>query len=184
MLFCHSGNYNRYIWIGTDVAKCQCSVFNGSTRQRFHINKPYISFFAFCNQFFALTFHNVIRKHNCFHPIQIQCPLEHLYGVSGQSQMSDLSSLLCLLQGLQCTVLCQNLIQLLHAWIMYLININIICFQIAQAFFNISCHSLSCPGHTLGCNHKFIPDPLQCIAQIFLADSIAPGCVNVIYSPV
>ena len=63
---------------------------------------------------------------------------------------------------------------------MELIKINIIRPQIFQAGLHVRRHGLFCQPAALGGQHKLIPDALQGVAQVLLADGVAPGGVDVI----
>ena len=65
---------------------------------------------------------------------------------------------------------------------MDLIKVNIVRPQVGKADINILCHSLLRPRHTLGGDDELVPDALQGIAQVFLADGVAPGGINVIHA--
>ena len=94
--------------------------------------------------------------------------------------MADLALLFGFQQSLQRAALLGDLLQLRHVGVVDLIQIDIIGLQITQADVDVLCHGLAGAGHTLGSQHELVPDALQGIAQILLADGIAPGGVDVV----
>ena len=63
---------------------------------------------------------------------------------------------------------------------MNLVQVNIVGAEVFQADINILRHGLRRAGHALGGKDEMFPDALQAGAQVFLADGIAPGSIDVI----
>ena len=59
------------------------------------LNKSDILLLTLADQLFSLVLNDIVWEHNCFHPIQIQCPFEHLCGMCGKTDMAYFSSFLC-----------------------------------------------------------------------------------------
>ena len=78
----------------------------------------------------------------------------------GKTDVIDFACCLGFHEGFQCAPFAYNCIQLLHTWVMYLIQINVICPKISKTFLNICCHGILSSGHTLGGKHKLVPDSL------------------------
>ena len=84
-------------------------------------------------------------------------------------------------QGFQRTAGGDDGFQLLRGDVVNLVKVNVVRSQVFQAGLNVCRHGVPGPGHTLGGQDKILPDALQGVAQILLADSIAPGCVNEVH---
>ena len=96
--------------------------------------------------------------------------------------MTDFTGCLCLKKCLQSSALTNNSVQLFHAWVMYLVQVNVIGSKIAKALLNVCCHGFSGSCHTLGGNYKFVTNSFKGITKILLADRIASGCIDIIHT--
>ena len=83
-------------------------------------------------------------------------------------------------QSLQRAAGSDHLLQLGHGGIVDLVEVNIVRAEVTQARFNVRRHGLGGAGHALGGEDEMLPDALQTVAQVFLADGVAPGGVDVI----
>ena len=178
----HAGDHDADVRICTDIADGKGCIFDGTAGQGFHDDKAHVLFGALFNQCFALAFDNVIREHDGFHPVKLQCLFKDLHRVGGQTDVSDLTGSLCFRQRFQSAAGSADLLQLGKVGIMYLVKVDVSGAQIGKAGFDIRCHGLPGPGHALGGQHKFVPDALQRVAQIAFTDGVAPGGVDVIHT--
>ena len=94
--------------------------------------------------------------------------------------MSDLSGVFCFHERLQGPAFSRYLFQLIHVGIMHLVKIDIVCAQIPETCLNIQSHGFFRSGHGFCRQNEFISQPIQAITDIFLADSIAPGRIDII----
>ena len=71
--------------------------------------------------------------------------------------------------------------ELLRGDVVNLIEVNVIRAQIFKALIDVRRHGLLRPGHGFAGQHEVLPDALQGVAQVFLADGIGPGSVDKIH---
>ncbi len=100
--------------------------------------------------------------------------------MGGDAQMPDLSRVSGPEQGLQRAAGGDGLGQLLRRGIVELIQVDVVGLQILQAALNVRRHGLLRAGHALGGQDEAVPDACQAVAQVFLADGVAPGGVDVV----
>ena len=91
MNFCHSRDDNCHIWVGTDIAQCQRSIFDCSACQWFHINKSNIFLCTSVEQLCSLLFYNVIWEHDRFYPVQIKRTLKYSSRMRSKTDMTNLA---------------------------------------------------------------------------------------------
>ena len=96
--------------------------------------------------------------------------------------MSDLTGSLRLLQSLQGTAGRENLLQTLGVRVMKLVQVNRIRPEIFQADVNVPGHGFFILGAAFGGQDELVPNPLQAVAQVFLADGVGSGTVDVVDS--
>ena len=134
------------------------------------------------DEFCTLLFYDIVWEHDRFHPVKSQCTLKNSCRMCSQSDMSDLARCLRFHQSFQCTALADHLIKLFHAWVVYLIKVDIVCAEISKTCLNIRCHCFFCSGHGFGRKHKFITDSLQTISDVLLTDGISSCRINIVDS--
>ena len=94
--------------------------------------------------------------------------------------MADSARRFGLQQGFQRAAGGADLLQIRRGRVVNLVQVNIVGAEIFQADVNVLCHGLRRAGHALCGKHKMLPDSLQADPQVFLADGIAPGSIDVI----
>ena len=100
--------------------------------------------------------------------------------MGGDADMADLPGRFRRRQGFQRAAGGADLLQIRRGRVVNLVQVNIVGAEIFQADVNVLRHGLRRAGHTLCGKHKMLPDALQSDPQVFLADGIAPGSINVI----
>ena len=100
--------------------------------------------------------------------------------MGGDADMSDLPGLFRIHKGFQCAAGGADLLQIRRGRVVNLVQVNIVGAEIFQADVNVLRHGLRRAGHTLCGKHKMLPDALQTDPQVFLADGIAPGSIDVV----
>ena len=176
----HTGNDNGNIRVCQNVAQSQGGILNGTACQRLHVDKADVLFLTGPDQRLALGFHNVIGEHDGLHPVQGQGLFKDLGRMGGQTDVADLPGSTGFQQGFQCAAGGDDLLQLFHAGVVYLIQVNVVGAQIVQADVDVLGHGLLGAGHALGCQDKILPDALQGLTQVAFADGITPGGVDVV----
>ena len=179
---CHAGDNQCHVGIGCNIAQCQAAIFNSTASQGLHADEADVLLGALSNQLLRLIFHNVIREHDGFHPIELQQAAEHLHRVGSHTNVANLSGLLCFQHGLQCAAGSKNLVKGSIRRVMELVKVNVIGAQIVQTAVNVRCHLLFCGSSALGGKNKMLPNALQRKAQIFLADGVAAGGIDIVHA--
>ena len=102
--------------------------------------------------------------------------------ISSAPWVSDLAGGFCLLQSCQRAVGLQRLLQFRGGGVVDLIQVDVVGAQIFKAGLDVRCRAFFGAIICLGSDHELVPDALQGIAQVFLADGVSPGGVDKIHA--
>ena len=178
----HTGNDNGDIRVCQNVAQSQGGILNGTACQRLHVDKADVLFLTGPDQRLTLGFHNVIGEHDGLHPVQGQCLFKDLGRMGGQADVADLPGGTGLQQGFQCAAGGDDLLQLGHAGVVYLIQVDIVGAEVAEACFNVCLHCFAGACHALCCKNELVTPSVDCAADVFFADGVAACRVDIVYS--
>ena len=180
LVACHAGDDHGDGGVLHDIAKGQGSVVNGPSGQGLHADEADVLFLTFGNELRALVFHQIVGEHDCLHPVHVQGLFEDLGGVSGEADVPDGSGGLGVSQGFQRPAGGGDGFQVLQGRVVELVEVDVVRAEIAQAGFHVLLHGLLRQPTALGGQDKLVPDALQAVADVFLADGIAPGGIDVV----
>ena len=130
----------------------------------------------------ALELDNVIWEHDGFDFVAelVDEAAQNVQAVGGYADVADFSGLSGLVQGLPGSAGGKDLVDVLFARVVELIQVDKVCAQVGQAGFNVLLHRGGVPRHGFGGQDKVFPPALQGLAQVFLRDGIAAGGVDVV----
>ena len=178
----HAGDGDCYKLVYGKVTHCNASVFNCTARHGFHCDKADVFVSAFLQQRFALAFNNVIREHDRFNPVKLKRTFENRQRVCGDADMPDFARIACRKKCLQCAACTDYGVKLFHAWVVYLIQVDIVGAEVAEACFNVCLHCFAGACHALCCKNELVTPSVDCAADVFFADGVAACRVDIVYS--
>ena len=176
----HPGQDHGDVGIGGGKADGQARVLDGPAGQGLHVDEAHVPLPGPLHELRRLGLHDVVGEHDRLHPVQLQGSLEYLRRVGGEAGVADLPRRPGLHQGLQSAAGGADLLQLLEAGIVDLVEVYVVRAEVFQADLDVPGHPLLVPAHGLGGQDKLLPAALDGLADELLADRVAPGGVDVV----
>ena len=158
------------------------SVLDSASCHRLHGYECDALFGTLLEKVFALAFNDIVGEHDGLDPIKLQRAFEHLERMCSYAKMANLALTLCIHKRLECSSRSKHGVQLLHARIMHLIEVDMVGMEIAKAYLYILCHSVLGARHALSREIEPVSLADEGVSYELFTDGIAPCGIDIVHA--